>query len=115
MIGRQNPFFLSYLAVNPTKAQEHISITLDQPEFILTIQGDSVADDPIKPHLLHPSGANGYQIDQSNLEYILEQCPDFLPTEESLVYAKNIYLVLDRDIRKTITALKSQQSLVGTQ
>ena len=118
MIGRQNPFLLSYLVVNPVKAQEHIMMTLDQPEFILAVRGQSVADDPIKPYLMHPSGTNGHQVDQDNLRYIIGQCPNFISTEESLARAKDTYLLLDRDIRKTITALNapdaSGTNLVGT-
>jgi hypothetical protein len=110
MIGRQNPFFLSYLAVNPSKAKEHIYVTLNQPEFVLTVHGSSEDDDPIKPLLMHPCGSNGYQIDQSNLRYIIEQCPGYQSTEE---HAKRIYLLLDRDIRKTIETLRSDTSLIG--
>jgi hypothetical protein len=106
MIGHQNPFFLSYLAVNPTKAKEHIEETLNQPDFTIVIKGDSVSDDPIRPYLMHPNG-DGWQIDQSNLDYILEQCPDYVVTDESRSWAKDLYLLLDRDIRKTIRTLQN--------
>ena len=115
MIGRQNPFFLSYLAVNPIKADEHIKETLDQQDFVFTVKGDTVLDDPVKPYLLHPSGVNGFEIDQSNMEYILEQCSDYVVTEQSLETARDTYMLLGRDIRKTINALnKPNNSLVGS-
>lgn len=114
MIGQQNPFFLSYLAVNPTKAMEHLNETLDQSDFKFTVKGDSVENDPIKPFLVHPCGENGYQIDQNNLDFILEQCPDYVNNEESREHAKETYLLMDRDIRKTIDNLRTGTSLVGS-
>jgi len=114
MIGQQNPFFLSYLAVNPSKAMEHLNETLDQPDFKFTVKGDSVEDDPVKPFLVHPCGENGCQIDQNNLSFIIGQCPDYVDTEESREHAKETYLLMDRDIRKTIDNLHTGSSLVGS-
>jgi len=114
MIGQQNPFFLSYLAVNPTKAMEHLNETLNQSDFKFTVKGGSVEGDPIKPFLVHPCGENGYQIDQNNLDFILEQCPDYVNNEESRAHAKETYLLMDRDIRKTIDNLRTGSSLVGS-
>lgn len=110
MIGQQNPFFLSYIAVNPKKAQEYMLETLDQPDFKFVVKGESVEDDPIKPYLLHPCGKNGYQIDEQNLDYILEQCQDLIVTEEIRKDAKEKYLLLDRDIRKTIETLNHPEN-----
>jgi len=114
MIGHQNPFFLSYLAVNPTKALEHLDETLDQSDFKFIVKGNSVEDDPIKPFLVHPCGENGYQIDQNNISFIIEQCPDYVDTEESREHAKETYLLMDRDIRKTIDNLRTGSSLIGS-
>jgi hypothetical protein len=113
MIGTKNPFFLSYLAVNPKKAADHIEETLVQPDFVFKVHGDSVSDDPIKPYLMHPSGTNGHLVDQSNLVYILEQCRDFVETEESMAHARQMYLLMDRDIRKTIDVLQNPRDSVA--
>jgi hypothetical protein len=112
-IGYQNPFFLSYLAVNPAKAKEHIEETLNRPDFTFIIKGDSVSDDPIKPHLMHVSGDNGYQVDLNNLNYILDQCADYVTTEDSKAHAKETYLLMNRDIRKTIDLLRHPSSLLN--
>lgn len=111
LISRQNPFFLSYLAVNPSLAQQHIKDTLDNEEFKLTIKGDDVSCDPIKPILMHPSGQNGYQVDTDNIKYILDQT-DLVESETVLVKAKEIYLLHDRNVRKTIEALKNTDNIL---
>ena len=103
LIAQANPFFLSYLAINPVMAREHVEKMLTEPDFKFTIKGDP-ANDPIKPTLMHPCGKNGYQIDQDNLKYILDQT-DIPVSEPALEHAKSMYLLHDRDIRKTISIL----------
>ena len=105
LIGRENPFFLSYLVINPQLAQEHIDMTLDGDDFKLTIRGEDVTCDPIKPYLME-EGPNRYEIDIRNIEYIVAQT-DLVPSEEVMTNAKILYLLKDRDIRATIDAIVS--------
>jgi hypothetical protein len=105
-IGRQNPFFLSYLAVNPEQARSCLHQFLDDPNFRMSVDEESV-----KPYLMHPCGTNGYEVDQRNLDYIIRQCPNLVAERQQV---KETYLLLDRDIEKTITALNSpNRPLIG--
>ena len=112
-IGTLNPFFLSYLAVNPDQAMEHIDETLNNPEFRFVVKGDDDSTDPIKPYLMHPCGENGYQVDQSNIEYILSQT-DLIVTDETKARAKDLYLLHNRDVRKTILGLGVDSLVIGS-
>ena len=101
-IASKDPFFLSYLAVNPDKAQTIIKDTLTNPDFTLTIKGPDETFDKLKTASYHPCGLNGHQIDNKNVQYIISQSNTTLPFEQ----VKNVYLLYDRDISQTIQDLK---------
>ncbi len=48
-IAKADPFFLSYLAVNPVKAKHEMDKYLDQEGFSLKIKGKDSSCDPFKP------------------------------------------------------------------
>ena len=47
MIGGQNPFFLSYLAVNPSLAHQYLYQTFNNPDFKLIVKCDNEDTDPL--------------------------------------------------------------------
>lgn len=107
-IAATNPFFLSYIALSPSLAKKELMTTLENPEFKLTIKGQSECDDPIRAINMHPSGDNGYEIDARNVEFLISQSGRSHDFEK----AKEIYLYCDRDIQRTLTALGSPTHIV---
>lgn len=111
-IARTNPFFLSYLAMNPTLAKAELNRILST-NYTLTIKCMDESEDIIKTINMHPSGDNGYQIDQRNVQYIMNvtgitgitgisgtNTSNFSPDK-----VMEFYLWCDRDIQKTIEGL----------
>lgn len=111
LIGHQNPFFLSYLATNPSKARDFIDESLDNEEFKLVVKAGSVTEDPIKPLLTHPSGSNGHEIDIRNIRHIMKDT-DVIESEESIAKAKELYLLHDRDIQRTFEAINNPDNML---
>lgn len=111
LIGHQNPFFLSYIATNPSKARDFINETLDSDEFKLVVKAGSVTEDPIKPLITHPSGGNGYEIDMRNIRHIMKGT-DVVETEDSLALARELYLLHDRDIQRTFEAINNPDNML---
>ena len=100
MLGGQNPFLLSYIAVNPRLAYHYIEQTLNNPEFRLVVRCDSEGNDPVKP--LKKELKKTIKADENNVKYILEQCE----RSDDLTYVKGLYLSYNRDIARTIDHLK---------
>jgi hypothetical protein len=105
-IARTNPFFLSYLAMNPTLAKAELNRILST-NYTLTIKCMDETEDIIKTINMHPSGDNGYQIDQRNVQYIMNvtgisgtNTSNFSPDK-----VMEFYLWCDRDIQQTIEGL----------
>ena len=100
MLGGQNPFLLSYIAVNPGLAYHYIEQTLNNPEFRLVVRCDSEDNDPVKP--LKQELKKTIKADENNVKYILEQCE----ISDDLNYVKGLYLSYNRDVVRTIDHLK---------
>jgi hypothetical protein len=103
-IASRNPFFLSYLAVNPGLARKEMNKILNSDEFKLTIHCQSELDDPILATNMHPSGDNGYQIDKRNVEFLMTQANGISDFDQAM----ELYLWCDRDIQRTLQALGGQ-------
>ena len=108
LIAQKNPFFLSYLAVNPQMAREHLNATLESDEFVMNIYGDDDTCDPIAPLLVHPFGVNYFETDQSNIEFLMSQSQ----VQSTYDTVKELYLFHDRKISKVLESLKDKTMLV---
>lgn len=100
----RNPYFLSYLAVDPAKAKQYLYETVESEDFSLTVKGKTVEDDPVAVSNKHLCGDNGYQIDERNVKFIMK-----LSGNEDVEYeeAKEYYLFYERDIMRTCAKLKN--------
>ena len=111
LIAQSNPFFLSYLAVNPGMARDYVDKTLADPAFTMTVMGADETEDVIKALLMNPLGSNPYQIDSNNIEYILS-VTDLTDTEQNRDKIKSMYLMTDRDVAKTIRLVEPGATLL---
>ena len=100
MIGGQNPFFLSYLAVNPSLAHQYMYQTFDNPDFKLIVKCNSEEKDPLGAIKLDLKKID--KADENNVKYILNECD----RTDDVSYIKGLYLSYNRDIAKTIDHLK---------
>ena len=100
IIGKHNPFFLSYLATNPQLALNHIKETLEQPDFKFIFKGANEEEDPIKQFLNEVSDS-----DENNINYIIDQCSNL--TSDMRTQVKDLYLLHHKDIQKTLTVSKT--------
>jgi len=97
-MGQQNPFFLSYLAVNPLLAHSYLYQNLDNPEFKVIVKCDDKKHDPIYPFMEEFNIEE--DIDYNNIKYITTQT-----SNKDEDYVKRTYLSYKRDITKTLNHL----------
>ena len=102
-IAKRNPFYLSYLAVNPSMAKKELMSSLDEDDFKLTIVGPDSSQDPIFALNMHPSGDNGHEIDLRNVEFLIMNSG----VQHNADKAMDVYLWCDRDIQRTLSALQN--------
>lgn len=108
LIAQGNPFFLSYLAVNPKLAREHLEQSLDSPEFKMRVICGDETQDPILPHLTHPLGPNHYEVDEANIRHIQSLVDSIVDHDR----VKEMYLMHDRCIPATIQALTDGNTMI---
>lgn len=101
-IARANPFYLSYLAINPLLAKSELYRLLNNSTYRLTVVGSDETCDPIKAVNMHPSGDNGYIIDRRNVEFLISNSG----VEHNFDKAMEVYLWCDRDIQRTMALLQ---------
>lgn len=110
LLSHANPFILSYIATTPHLVKTSIIEQLESQSFRLKIMLRPGMTDPIA-HLLTatsvpvvPDTENQYNIDQANIATIVQRVNNPLVTPE---YAKDIYLVMDRNVENTINFILS--------
>jgi hypothetical protein len=101
-MAKQNPFILSYLAMDPNQVKTELIQLLSDPKFVLNIEGPDITCDPVAPYLTHPSGLNGAEIDERNIRYLMRTAT----FRGSYDKAKEAYLICDRDIEATLHQLR---------